>query len=147
MAAVFQPPVDITTLLALPLLVTLCVRVELLVANRRLNRILQHRRLDSPFREQSLSPRINHRGLVLQHGTERGYVPLLKLAHPRVVAGVADSIDRFFRVGINRLRTGPFLYPDRTKLQEAVHPRGPEMLFTARFVVTEDAWREHTPKV
>jgi hypothetical protein len=28
-----------------------------------------------------------------------------------------------------------------------VHPRGPEMLFAARFVVTEDAWREHTPKV
>jgi hypothetical protein len=66
---------------------------------------------------------------------------------PRVVAGVADSIDRFFRVGINCLRTSPFLYPDRTKLQETVHPRGPEMLFAARFVVTEDAWREHTSKV
>jgi glutamyl-tRNA reductase len=57
----------------------------------------------SPFRDDLHPAGVDGEGIVFHHVQEARAILVLDLAHPRVIAGVADGIDGLFKIVRDRL--------------------------------------------
>ena len=118
------------------------LRVEHGNAVPHFGRIVDDRGLNGPFPKQSLTARIDLDWLAVHHRFQRRNVLLLKLAHPCVVARMADGIDCLLGVVGDDLRPCAFLHLEWAEFLVPVNPCGPDVFLAAGFVVAEYAGRE-----
>lgn len=105
-------------------------RVEILITDPRLDRVLNHSRLHRPFGKDFHTSWVDGEGRILQHEHETRTILVLDAAHPCVVARVANSIDRLLKIIIDDLRTCSLLNPQAAEIDamfsyEAVNPIRP----------------------
>jgi len=122
-----------------------CVEIDIVASG--LDRFGNHRPVDRPFGQNFHAAGVNRDRAVKQHGLEPWDVFLFDPAHPPVIAGVANRVDRLLGVLAGDDGTVRFLNVDGCELHDLVHPIRPKVLLATGFVVAKDATRRHTRSI